>query len=64
MSINDPNDYSYKSSKMVLLKDLTAKLKGYLFAVCILKKWGVFKFTKKKIISKNKSIFVFFFLMD
>ncbi|XP_039444472.1 serine/threonine-protein kinase N isoform X2 [Culex pipiens pallens] len=32
MSINDPNDYSYKSSKMVLLKDLTAKLKGYLFA--------------------------------
>ncbi|XP_029726331.2 serine/threonine-protein kinase N isoform X6 [Aedes albopictus] len=33
MSINDPNDYSssYKSSKMVLLKDLTAKLKGYLF---------------------------------
>lgn len=38
MSINDPNDYSYKSSKMVLLKDLTAKLKGYLFAVCILKK--------------------------
>ncbi|XP_055609684.1 serine/threonine-protein kinase N isoform X4 [Uranotaenia lowii] len=33
MSINDPNDYnnSFKSSKMVLLKDLTAKLKGYLF---------------------------------
>ncbi|XP_021695830.1 serine/threonine-protein kinase N isoform X5 [Aedes aegypti] len=33
MSINDPNDYSssYKSSRMVLLKDLTAKLKGYLF---------------------------------
>ncbi|XP_058834656.1 serine/threonine-protein kinase N isoform X4 [Topomyia yanbarensis] len=31
MSINESNDYSYKSSKMVLLKDLTAKLKGYLF---------------------------------
>ncbi|XP_058459781.1 serine/threonine-protein kinase N isoform X2 [Malaya genurostris] len=31
MSVNEPHDCSYKSSKMVLLKDLTAKLKGYLF---------------------------------
>ncbi|XP_049542048.1 serine/threonine-protein kinase N isoform X5 [Anopheles darlingi] len=31
MSVNDPTDFSFKSSKLVILKDLKAKLKGYLF---------------------------------
>uniref|UniRef100_A0A8W7P4M3 Uncharacterized protein n=1 Tax=Anopheles coluzzii TaxID=1518534 RepID=A0A8W7P4M3_ANOCL len=29
-----PTDYSFKSNKLVILKDLKAKLKGYLFSVC------------------------------
>ncbi|XP_053674226.1 serine/threonine-protein kinase N [Anopheles nili] len=54
-SVNEPTDFSFKSSKLVILKDLKAKLKGYLFTGDYIRHPVLYELSHKYGLSDNVS---------